>query len=200
MGTCITTSESDFRMTERNAAAAAAVLGQGRFEGTVAEQLQEVFYDQYDMELTWEDGKGVVGVSLDCEKVLSSGDQLMEDLGPYVDAGCYVQVATDDGDTFRYTFDGKRCEIVCADMERAFQPDYKKAYGVVLAEIEREIRTCDECAHDAREKARRPPSADHKYDGATHLTFARMHEGSAQDYRKLLRKVQEVSEIYLSND
>jgi hypothetical protein len=53
----------------------------------------------------------IVGVSFIGEKV-GDEDALFRAVAPAVDAGSYIQVSSDEGENWRWVFDGTRCDIV----------------------------------------------------------------------------------------
>jgi len=124
MGYCITQTGSDFRIpSDKVEDALHAALGHSP-AGYVEDDwyMREDYFDELMAALRWEisvdeegeitDDPGCVYEIYFAGEGLSNDLELLNLLAPHVEAGSYVQMQGEDGDLWRWVFDGKTCKQV----------------------------------------------------------------------------------------
>lgn len=124
MGYCIHLREAVFTIPASKVADAleAVMNGKGSYEspqhyiGKIknykhlppALKLSELVDQTWGFSLKPNENGGIQGIEWEWEKSHNENEVMML-LGPFVDAGCYVEMGGEDGAAWRYIFDGKTC-------------------------------------------------------------------------------------------
>jgi len=130
MGYCMNQRETDFRMTAENCLAAKNFLQEAykraSKDGEVPQNwvswhsvLNAKTFPRMMQEFRWEvkmnDEGNVVGIEFSGEEIGDEG-LFFQMLAPYVEAGCFIEMQGEDGEMWRWCFDGTNCESKYPDI------------------------------------------------------------------------------------
>lgn len=121
MGYCMSKQSGNFAIKAENKAGALAAmrtLGKKNIrhhwlsgsEFAKAESLKEVF-EVWGWSGEFDDDGNIVDISFDSEKL---GDEIVMwvTIAPFVEAGSFIEMSGEDGNLWRWVFDGKECKEV----------------------------------------------------------------------------------------
>lgn len=69
-------------------------------------KLKKIILKGWGFKLNTDEDGDVVGVQWEWEKLQSETDNWMKAVAPFVPAGCFIEMVGEDGDKWRYMFDG----------------------------------------------------------------------------------------------
>jgi hypothetical protein len=110
MGYCMTQHDTDFRMKAANVPAALAAIKADQDEHAGADSLSDVVHDWCEWEIEIDPKTGdVTDITFHGQKHIED-DAMFNVLGPFVEAGCSIVMHGEDGNIWRWYFDGEKCD------------------------------------------------------------------------------------------